>query len=92
MTAARPRAAERPRKPRTTGRLIFRLVIVLVLIGVLGVALVGFQRMKEQMIGQILVKMAPPPAPVAAVAAQREDVPRYLQGIGTACSVPMPSR
>lgn len=83
MTDAMPRAAGRPRKPRTTGRLIFRLVLVIVLMGLVGFGLYAFQNFKTVMIGQIMAKMAPPPAPVAAVEAKLQDMPRYLEGIGT---------
>lgn len=87
MTDAFPRAAERPRKPRTRGRLIFRLVLVIVLMGVVGFGLYAFQNFKTAMIGQIMSKMAPPPAPVAAVTAKLQDMPRYLEGIGTIMAV-----
>jgi multidrug efflux system membrane fusion protein len=87
MTEALPRVAERPRKPRTAGRLIFRLVLVIVLLGVVGFGLVWFQNFKEHFIGQIMAKMAPPPAPVAAVTATLQDMPRYLEGIGTVQAV-----
>lgn len=83
MTDALPRAAGRPRKPRTRGRLIFRLVLVIVLMGAVGFGLYAFQNFKTVMIGQIMAKMAPPPAPVAAVTAQLREMPRYLEGIGT---------
>jgi multidrug efflux system membrane fusion protein len=83
MTEALPRVAERPRKPRTTGRLIFRLVLVIVLMGAVGFGLYAFQNFKTMMIGQFIAKMAPPPAPVAAVEAKLQDMPRYLEGIGT---------
>lgn len=87
MTDAFPRAAERPRKPRTRGRLIFRLVLVIVLMGAVGFGLYAFQNFKTAMIGQIMSKMAPPPAPVAAVTAKLQDMPRYLEGIGTVMAV-----
>lgn len=87
MTDAFPRAAERPRKPRTRGRLIFRLVLVIVLMGAVGFGLYAFQNFKTAMIGQIMSKMAPPPAPVAAVTAKLQDMPRYLEGIGTIMAV-----
>jgi membrane fusion protein, multidrug efflux system len=35
------------------------------------------------MIGGFIAKMAPPPAPVAAVTAKSQDMPQYLEGIGT---------
>ncbi len=87
MTDGLPRAARRPRKPRTRGRLIFRLVLVIVLMGAVGFGLYAFQNFKTMMIGQIMAKMAPPPAPVAAVAAKLQDMPRYLEGIGTLMAV-----
>ena len=84
ISEALPRGAViRPRKPRTWWRWTIRLLIVIILVGGLGVALVGFQKFKEQMIGGFIAKMAPPPPPVAAVAAKLETVPRYLEGIGT---------
>jgi multidrug efflux system membrane fusion protein len=87
ITEALPRAAGRPRKPRTRGRLIFRLVLVIVLMAVVGFGLFAFQNFKTTMIGQIMAKMAPPPAPVAAVAAKLQDMPRYLEGIGSLTAV-----
>jgi membrane fusion protein, multidrug efflux system len=87
MTDALPRAAERPRKPRTRGRLIFRLVLVIVLMGAVGFGLYAFQNFKTVMIGQIMSKMTPPPAPVAAVTAKLQDMPRFLEGIGTIMAV-----
>jgi multidrug efflux system membrane fusion protein len=87
VTEALPRAAGRPRKPRTRGRLIFRLVLVIVLMAVVGFGLYSFQNFKTTMIGQIMAKMAPPPAPVAAVAAKLRDMPRYLEGIGSITAV-----
>ena len=83
MTEGMPRAAGRPRKPRTRGRLIFRLVLVAVLMGAVGFGLYTFQNFKTVMIGQFIAKMAPPPAPVAAVQATLKNMPRYLEGIGT---------
>jgi multidrug efflux system membrane fusion protein len=83
ITEALPRTAKRPRKPRTRGRLIFRLVLVIVLMAVVGFGLVSFQAFKTKMIGGFIAKMAPPPAPVAAVPATLRDMPRYLEGIGT---------
>ena len=80
---ALPRVTGRPRKPRTRGRLIFRLVLVIVLMGAVGFGLYAFQNFKTTMIGQIMAKMAPPPAAVAAVAAKAQDMPQYLEGIGT---------
>ncbi len=87
MTDALPRRAERSRKPRTRGRLIFRLILVIVLMGAVGFGLYAFQNFKTVMIGQIMSKMAPPPAPVAAVTAKLQDMPRYLEGIGTIMAV-----
>jgi membrane fusion protein, multidrug efflux system len=87
MTDALPRVADRPRKPRTRGRLIFRLVLVIVLMGAVGFGLYAFQNFKTVMIGQIMSKMTPPPAPVAAVTAKLQDMPRYLEGIGTIMAV-----
>lgn len=87
LSDAMPRVAPRPRKPRTWWRLALRLVIVIVLLGVVGFAMMSFQKIKEQLIGQIMVKMVPPPPPVAAVAAKLETMPRYLEGIGTVTAV-----
>jgi membrane fusion protein, multidrug efflux system len=87
LSEAMPRVAARPRKPRTWWRLTLRLVIVIVLLAVVGFAMMSFQKIKEQMIGQIMMKMAPPPPPVAAVAAKLETMPRYLEGIGTVTAV-----
>ncbi|HEX4112790.1 MAG TPA: efflux RND transporter periplasmic adaptor subunit [Stellaceae bacterium] len=87
FTEALPRAAGRPRKPRTRGRLIVRLAIVIVLMLLVGFGLYSFQNFKTVMIGQIMVKMAPPPAPVAAVTAKLQDMPRYLEGIGSVTAV-----
>ena len=87
ITEALPRAAGRPRKPRTRGRLIFRLVLVIVLMAVVGFGLYSFQAFKVKMIGGFIAKMAPPPAPVAAVAAKSQTMPRYLEGIGTVIAV-----
>jgi multidrug efflux system membrane fusion protein len=87
VTEALPRAAGRPRKPRTRGRLILRLTIVIVLMLAVGFGLYSFQQFKEHFIGQIMAKMAPPPAPVAAVQAKVQDMPRYLEGIGTLTAV-----
>jgi len=87
MTDALPRVAERSRKPRTRGRLIFRLILVIALMSAIGFGLYAFQNFKTAMIGQIMTKMAPPPAPVAAVTAKLQDMPRYLDGIGTIMAV-----
>jgi membrane fusion protein, multidrug efflux system len=87
ISDAVPRIVERPRKPRTWWRWTIRLVVVLAFIGIVGFGMIGFQKMKEQMVGQIVQRMAPPPAPVAAVAARLETVPRYLEGIGTLTGV-----
>jgi membrane fusion protein, multidrug efflux system len=82
-----PRAARKPRKPRTPARLAIRLAIVLILMLVVGFGLVSFQNMKEHFIGQFIAKMAPPPPPVAAVPAKVETMPRYLEGIGSLTAV-----
>jgi membrane fusion protein, multidrug efflux system len=87
ISEAMPRARERPRKPRTRRRLIFRLTILIVLMLAIGFGLYSFQKFKEQMIGGFIAKMAPPPAPVAAIAAKLEAMPRYLEGIGTLVAV-----
>jgi membrane fusion protein, multidrug efflux system len=83
ISEALPRVAGRPRKPRTWWRWLIRFAIVIVLMGIVGVGMVSFQTFKEKMIGGFIAKMAPPPAPVAAVQATVRDMPRYLEGIGT---------
>jgi membrane fusion protein, multidrug efflux system len=55
--------------------------------GAVGFGLYAFQNFKTVMIGQIMSKMAPPPAPVAAITAKLQDMPRYLEGIGTIMAV-----
>jgi membrane fusion protein, multidrug efflux system len=84
---ALPRAAERPRKPRTAWRLAIRLIVVILLMLAVGFGLYSFQKLKEHFLGQFVAHMAPPPPPVAAVTAKLGTMPRYLDGIGSLSAV-----
>jgi len=83
MTA---RVAGRRTAP-TSGKLVFRLVIMAVLLVVVFGGFYAWQRMRETMTAQFFATMKPPPVPVVAVAATARAVPQLFAGIGSLAAV-----
>ncbi|CBS91411.1 Protein of unknown function (plasmid) [Azospirillum lipoferum 4B] len=54
-----------PRKPVTRGRLTVRIIIMLVVLGLLGAALYGFNTFRAKAIADFFANNKPPPTPVA---------------------------
>lgn len=91
-TPARPEPplaspAPAARRGGTRRGLAVRLLVAVVLLGLAGAGLYGFQRFKEQAIAASFAGNVPPPTPVAAEPAQVGAMPRRLTGIGTATAV-----
>lgn len=76
---------DKPRPTRT--RLVVGLVLMLLLLGLLGGGLWGFNHMREQGIAAYFAGMVPPPTPVSAVKAEQGPMARWLEGIGTLAAV-----
>lgn len=72
-----------PRKPVTRGRLTLRIVITLVILGLLGAALYGFNSFRAKAIADFFANNKPPPTPVALADATVQTIPKYLPAIGT---------
>jgi multidrug efflux system membrane fusion protein len=77
--------ADKPRPSRT--RLVVGMVLMLLLLGLLGGGLWGFNYMREQGIAAYFAGMVPPPTPVSAATAEQGPMPRWLEGIGTLAAV-----
>ena len=80
----RPEA--RPSRPTRRG-LFFRLLIVLILLGLVGGGLWFFNEFRKKAIGDFFAHNVPPPTPVAAVAAEIGPLPQFLGGIGTVVAI-----
>jgi multidrug efflux system membrane fusion protein len=81
-------ARQTARRPgRTTGKLVFRLVVMAVLLVVVFGGFYAWQRMRETMTAQFFATMKPPPVPVVAVAATAQPVPQIFASIGSLTSV-----
>lgn len=70
------------RKPRR-GIHVLRLVITVVILGLLGTALYGFNSFRSKAIADFFANNKPPPVPVAVAEATVQSVPKYLSAIGT---------
>jgi multidrug efflux system membrane fusion protein len=84
--AVTARVAGRRTAP-TSGKLVFRLVIMAVLLVVVFGGFYAWQRMRETMTAQFFATMKPPPVPVVAVAATARAVPQLFAGIGSLAAV-----
>jgi multidrug efflux system membrane fusion protein len=84
-SAIEPNLPERPRPSRR--KLAVRLAIMAVLLAVVLGGLYGYDQFRQKMIAQFFASNAPPPTPVAAVAATSEPMARYLDGIGSVVAV-----
>jgi multidrug efflux system membrane fusion protein len=81
-------ARQTGRRPgRTTGKLVFRLVIMGVLLVVVFGGFYGYERFRENMTAQFFATMKPPPVPVVAVAAAAQSVPQIFAAIGSLAAV-----
>lgn len=74
-----PPAVQRPRRSRRVWRFVITALILVVVLG----GLYAFNQFRQSMIAQYFASNVPPPTPVAGVTATVEDVPQYLQGIGS---------
>jgi multidrug efflux system membrane fusion protein len=72
---------------RTTGKLVFRLIVMGVLLIVVFGGFYAWQRTRETMTAQFFATMKPPPVPVVAVAATAQAVPQMFAGIGSLAAV-----
>ena len=81
--ASPPPPPKHPRKPVTRGRLTVRIVIMLVVLGLLGAALYGFNTFRAKAIADFFANNKPPPTPVALAEATVQTIPKYLSAIGT---------
>jgi len=71
----------------TSGKLVFRLGIMAVLLVIVFGGFYAWQRMRETMTAQFFATMKPPPVPVVAVAATARAVPQMFAGIGSLAAV-----
>ncbi|KAA0577740.1 efflux RND transporter periplasmic adaptor subunit [Azospirillum sp. Sh1] len=60
-----------------------RIVITLVILGLLGAALYGFNSFRAKAIADFFANNKPPPTPVALADATVQTIPKYLPAIGT---------
>ncbi|MFD1624183.1 efflux RND transporter periplasmic adaptor subunit [Azospirillum griseum] len=72
---------ERP--PVRRGALAVRLIITLIILGLLGAGLYGFNAFRAKAIADFFANNKPPPTPVALAEATMQTVPKYLTAIGT---------
>ena len=76
------------KRARPTRRgLLWRLVLVLLLLGLVGGGLWFFNEFRKQAISDFFAGNVPPPTPVAAVAAEVGPLPQFLGGIGTVAAI-----
>ncbi|RTR18676.1 efflux RND transporter periplasmic adaptor subunit [Azospirillum griseum] len=65
------------------GALAVRLIITLIILGLLGAGLYGFNAFRAKAIADFFANNKPPPTPVALAEATMQTVPKYLTAIGT---------
>ena len=64
-----------------------RFIIMAVLLAVVGGGFYAFDQFRSHAIANFFATFRPPPTPVAAADAKLEDVPKYLQAIGSLAAV-----
>ncbi len=69
------------------GRITFWFILVAIILAVVVGGLYGFQQFRAKAIAQFFAANTPPPSPVAVATAASEDMPRYLEGIGSLAAV-----
>ena len=67
--------------------MIVRFVVMAVLLAGVGYGAYWFDQFRSHAIADYFATYRPPPTPVAAAEARREDVPKYLQAIGSLVAV-----
>ncbi|WP_245985909.1 efflux RND transporter periplasmic adaptor subunit [Azospirillum thermophilum] len=69
--------------PARRRSLVLRLIVTIIVLGLLGVALYGFNTFKNKAISDYFANNKPPPTPVAVAEASVRNVAKYLTSIGT---------
>lgn len=67
--------------------MVWRFVVMAVLLAVVGGGVYAFDQFRSHAIAEFFATFRPPPTPVAAADAKLEDVPKYLQAIGSLAAV-----
>lgn len=69
------------------GRITFWFILVALILAVVVGGLYAFQQFRAKAIANFFASNTPPPSPVAVATAASEDMPRYLEGIGSLAAV-----
>ncbi|HVO04854.1 MAG TPA: efflux RND transporter periplasmic adaptor subunit [Candidatus Cybelea sp.] len=90
-TPQRSQSEQRPgtppgKTPSRTRRAVWFLVVLVLVVLLLG-GFFGMEQFKQKMIAAYFAGNVPPPTPVATALATTEDVPQYLEAIGTMMAV-----
>src|SRR5438093_3436925 len=67
--------------------MVWRFAVMAVLLAIVGGGFYYYQQMRSTGMAAYFAAYRPPPTPVAAVDAKLEDVPKYLQAIGSLAAV-----
>ena len=67
--------------------MVWRFAVMAVLLAIVGGGVYAFDQFRSHAIANFFATFRPPPTPVAAADAKLEDVPKYLQAIGSLAAV-----